>query len=798
MVAIVLKGFAGEAPRVSDRLLPDSYAATARNTELTSGELVGFQEPRKEVAFPNSQGIIRRAYRIPYTPTNIWVGFNNADTPLVKGPLTNDAYDRYYWSDEEQKAQYNTLARMYNGDPSYDLGIAAPGGGFTVTPDGSGTSDVETRVYTYTFQDEYGHESAPSPPISVSGKIDDVWQIALLATAVPNYTNGPDAANITKRIYRTITGYSSINYFFVAEVPLATTTYDDSLDSADVALNPLLESTIWDPPIEGVKGFVVSPNGFLIGFKGNELFFSEPYRPHAWPIAYSVSVQHPIVGIAVISGAIAVMTTSQPYYMYGTHPANLALVKQDAVLPCLARGSIASTEKGVFYCSSDGIVHGNGQAFMLVSDQILARKDWQALITPETVRAAQYGMVYMGFWNDSNAFLFAVSEPLMRWMQIDRFTDVENIQTDVYSSDVFLLRNNAVYVWNPLDTNYLSYTWLSKKFVSPRPINFGAYKFTMDAETIDYGDESTQLYEEYNLARIRNRVFTPGRAVLNMRPGEASIGHLVDTGRHYLTEYAPTAVVTEPVNISLVWDQYNVVSLLSSQSTNWTPTLDVGQHHSGRTGMVLVVFGTFGSGSAASQLVQPGDLPSVTYGGIAMNFRIDPVQTSEVYSEAWMATLALDGTSPTDGVIRFDASVFGARIWNGGAGTNRAVGIGLHAFFIEGASQADANFVNFAIDSELNNSTTRPFDVTPGGGVGTVLSALITDGFGPPTLDLLAPAAMISQGVIGPMVQGSNAGYLKAAWLLSIDGGTGADLVSWTDNSNGFGCVAYAITLRDA
>ena len=45
MVAFKVEGFAGEIPRMSDRLLPENFAAAAFNTDLYSGEIKGFRRP---------------------------------------------------------------------------------------------------------------------------------------------------------------------------------------------------------------------------------------------------------------------------------------------------------------------------------------------------------------------------------------------------------------------------------------------------------------------------------------------------------------------------------------------------------------------------------------------------------------------------------------------------------------------------------------------------------------------------------------------------------------------------------
>ena len=39
-------------------------------------------------------------------------------------------------------------------------------------------------------------------------------------------------------------------------------------------------------PPATLKGFIAMPNGFLIGFDGNNIYMSEAYHFHAWPAEY--------------------------------------------------------------------------------------------------------------------------------------------------------------------------------------------------------------------------------------------------------------------------------------------------------------------------------------------------------------------------------------------------------------------------------------------------------------------------------------------------------------------------------
>jgi hypothetical protein len=109
MPAIRIEGFAGIAPRVSDRLLPSSGATVARNAKLISGELRGLHEMSVVHDFTALAYPVRRTFRIPVDlgapipigPSDFWVPFTDATVDFIRTPVSNDSYERYYWTGDE-------------------------------------------------------------------------------------------------------------------------------------------------------------------------------------------------------------------------------------------------------------------------------------------------------------------------------------------------------------------------------------------------------------------------------------------------------------------------------------------------------------------------------------------------------------------------------------------------------------------------------------------------------------------------------------------------------------------------
>lgn len=478
MATIDLKLFAGEIPRSGKRQLPDYFADTAENCLLLSGELRGLHVPIILHQFDGACPVAR-AFRVPdeISPGGfLWIGFEDPNTDFLKGPLVNDLYDRYYWSCGCHVPKYASLDMLRNNDPGYYLGVDRPTTALTVVPT-TGTGDTITRAYVYTFVSEFGEEGPPSDPTLADGQEDSTWQLSNFETSVPNASQ----KSIThKRIYRTVTGTSGVaDYFFVAEIPIADIIYADTESTVDVALNSLLESSGWFPPPEGLQGLVAHPNGFLVGFVGRDLYFSEPYRPHAWPPEYVVSTEFDIVGLGVFGTSIAVTTDGHPYSSTGVHPASSTFIKAATPEPCLSKRGIVSMPFGVYYPSPNGLILISPGGVKNATQPILTKDEW-ATLSPETISATRYNTQYLAFTSETQGWMFAPDEPEASFVSLGKVWQVTDIQADPYTGTVFMLYDDVVSEWNPAGGFPVSFTWKSKKFVLPKPLNFAAFRIYYD------------------------------------------------------------------------------------------------------------------------------------------------------------------------------------------------------------------------------------------------------------------------------------------------------------------------------
>jgi hypothetical protein len=251
-----------------------------------------------------------------------------------------------------------------------------------------------------------------------------------------------------------------------------------------------------------LQGLTVHPGGFLIGFTGRDLYMSEPYRPHAWPVEYILTAQTEIVGLAIYNNSVVVTTNAHPYVGEGITPISINLQKLDSIEPCLSRRSVVTTLTGVMYASVQGIISIGLGGLQLATRTLFTRQEWYEKYNPGGVKAVPYGLQYIAFDTPQTGFIFSPAEQLAPLTDIDRFNNVEGIQIDSYTGDVYLVRANRVALWDPIDTIPYSYQWKSKVFDIPTPVNFGALQVKFRNEELEIDQDAVAEYTAFNTIRI--------------------------------------------------------------------------------------------------------------------------------------------------------------------------------------------------------------------------------------------------------------------------------------------------------
>lgn len=252
--------------------------------------------------------------------------------------------------------------------------------------------------YVYTLVNDLGEESAPSLPSATVLRPDGVSVTVTTPVSLPTGISA-DYFIETKRIYRAATGAAGSIFRFVAEIPLATADYVDTL--TDAQLGEALESEGWDLPPDDLQGILALPNGIMVGFRRNQICFSAQNRPHAWPPLYRLNTDTDVVGIGAIDTTVVIGTKSFPYVAQGRTPADYSAAKLEVPQACVSKRSIAYLAGvGVCMASPDGYMAIVGVAPPVnLTRGVFTRKQWEAL-DPTTITGVAHDDVLHFFWDD--------------------------------------------------------------------------------------------------------------------------------------------------------------------------------------------------------------------------------------------------------------------------------------------------------------------------------------------------------------------------------------------------------------
>lgn len=411
------------------------------------------------------------------------------------------------------------LAPFTNGPPVFMPTVTTGQPNWQLWADLTTSSVLAARAYLYTWITEYGEESAPSPPTLINGWSNGTWTIDLFQP--PPDDVGVNRNIKTTRIYRTIVGSGGLaSYFFVADVPVTQAQYADTVDDSIIGLNITLPSATWFPPPENLEGITSLPNGITVGFKGNELWFSEPYQPHAWPPNYVLTTEFPIVGLGVTGQSAVACTSAYPYVASGVNPGTMALTKIKMAAPCNSRGSVLGTDTGVYYTSPNGLIQVTESGTAVNTTELwITREKWQALTPQYSLRAIMLASGYFAFGtivgddvsqaqtgfyielaNDAESFTIW-PQPGGHRVGFNQFSapngyNIANVLTDPWTGIGLLIQNGGIYYYDFTDQapTIVPYLWRSKAYQVLAKKNLAAMKvfFTVPASTPPQNSERNE------------------------------------------------------------------------------------------------------------------------------------------------------------------------------------------------------------------------------------------------------------------------------------------------------------------
>jgi hypothetical protein len=307
------------------------------------------------------------------------------------------------------------------------------------------------------------------------------------ARKAPHNTTG-----MIKRVYRTLSTAEGTEYHYVATIPATAAAYNDTASDEDVALGEILPSADWEMPPADLKGILILSNGIAAGFTGNEVHFSEPFKPYAWPTAYRQTYDQDIVAIGFTGTTLVGMTQGNPFTITGVEPVTMGggMEKLGVAWPCMAKRGVASFAFGVGYPAPQGMVI-IGASSDIVSKDLFTQKEWSELNPRTFVAASADNRYYCGYTTDGSSLMFVIDKTeSASFIKINQ--GISCIWTDPATGRLYVAAEKTIYEWEGDAGSKLSYEWKSKKFVTTPPVNYGAAKIDADFEMSEAESAATQ------------------------------------------------------------------------------------------------------------------------------------------------------------------------------------------------------------------------------------------------------------------------------------------------------------------
>jgi hypothetical protein len=308
-----------------------------------------------------------------------------------------------------------------------------------------------------------------------------------------NYNFGTGAL---KRIYRSNTGSQFTEYQFVAEVAIATTSYNDAISNS--FLGELLPSATWiGPPDDNtslypsgpMNGLTYISNGIMAGFAGKTLCLSVPYLPHAWPINYRYTLEDTIVGIGTTPNGLVALTSGRPVFLTGADPGSMTDIVMDFSEACINPRSVVDMGSYVLYASPDGLCAVENAQGEVLSRNVISAQQWRNDFKAATYRAFLHEGTYIALWTSGSTHGGWVYDPRSQAAAFSTLTYSAETRGGWYNPKTgicYRIIGNKINAHREGTTRKTG-TWRSKKYTMPYPLSMSwlyveadTYPFTVN------------------------------------------------------------------------------------------------------------------------------------------------------------------------------------------------------------------------------------------------------------------------------------------------------------------------------
>lgn len=334
----------------------------------------------------------------------------------------------------------------------------------------------------------------------------------------------------------------------IGEINIGTSTF---VHKAHTRYGDACKSEEYAPPPKGIHSIAYTHGGQLVGLAGDELVFSYPFLPFAFPEKYRYGNFKGTPKRFIISGKVGyILTDGLPLVIdidstpseYGCRGINII----ESHLPIISYRSAVAYHGGCVYASRAGLVLLSGNQAKVITLEFMTEEQWQNT-QPETLRGAVVNGWYIGS-TDKWSFYFKLPDNIFDNPEYYRLTEL-SIKADSFfttdSGTLYFINNDGVYRWNAAE-RFKKYHWRSKVGVLPQYVSWTAYRIVSDAPVklthtaIKQHQATTSIQIE-----LANKVVDSSR-VHRLKAGFSQMYYQVEfVGDAFISEYNLATSVSE-------------------------------------------------------------------------------------------------------------------------------------------------------------------------------------------------------------------------------------------------------------
>jgi len=382
---------------------------------------------------------------------------------------------------------------------------------------------VGTTVYYHDVSESDDDQAQYFGDTQVNG-ITPISTYVQSGTAITVTTTFDHGYSVGDRvILNFITGVATDDLYQIYDVPSSTqfrvdasasfsTSGDVFVDNSSfidtfnpLGLTDILITDDFDPPPSNLQGIIAIQDNILAGFVGNELYFSEPAYPHAWPFKYKITLEYEIVALSAVAGYLFVMTKGYPYQFSGGNPATMAFARIDTLYPCLSKRSVVNMGYGALYATHGGLaLYSPISGGMLITKPLEDWDTWKVSLDPTTLNAQFFDDKYFGV-HSTGVIIYERDDQIGGVLTTSDYT-ANALYYDPQSGRLFFTQDDEpdIYEWNNLQQGNDILEWKSKILETSDFINIGAARVIADyppggpttiwEDTGDVWNEEQQLW----------------------------------------------------------------------------------------------------------------------------------------------------------------------------------------------------------------------------------------------------------------------------------------------------------------